>query len=269
VLIVSQMPIRREVIEHLPALGLIVLGGIGFDGIDINSATEAGVRVANVPDYGVEEVADHAVTLMLMAMRRMTDFERTWRLEGWHTSSLPEVHRIRGKRLGIIGLGRIGQQVAARAAAFGMDISAVDPIVSSDTAMSLGVDLVSLDHLLERSDVVSLHCPLHPETRHIINESTLSAMKPGAILVNASRGGLVDSDALLGALDNGLAFAALDVLDGEPEPDLDHPLLLRNDVFVTPHMAWYSRESRRDLGVLSAEEAIRFLNNKPLRCPVN
>jgi D-3-phosphoglycerate dehydrogenase len=248
---------------------LIVRAGIGYDNVDVAAARLLGINVSNVPDYCTDEVADHTILLILAAERRLTTLKDLG-VDSWNTTSrLPLVRRLRGRILGIVGLGRIGQSVARRAAAFGYRIIASDPIVEDAVFESIGVEKVDLDRLFELSDTVTLHCPLSPTKEKLVNAARLQTMKPGSILVNSSRGGLVDLDAVHEGLESGiLSSVALDVLDGEPDPPLGHPLLKRPEVLVTPHVAWYSAEARTALAIMSAEEILRSLRGEPLRNPV-
>ena len=260
VLLVGILPFGADALRELTQTRLIVRCGIGVDIVDVETATALGIHVANVPDYCIEEVADHAFALLLAVWRETPRFSGMWREQGWHVTDMPPVQRTRGSTLGVIGLGRIGAEVAKRAQAFGMRVLATDPARTRDDAAALGAELVELGELLEASDAVTLHCPLSPGTRHLIDADALALMREGSVLVNTSRGGLVDLDAVDAALAAGrLRGAALDVLDGEPEPPLGHPLLARENVLITPHVAWYSAEAKRDLGRKAAETAIAFL----------
>jgi len=271
VVIVGVMPFRSAEIATLQETRLIIRAGIGFDMVDIKAATAAGILVANVPDFCVDEVADHTMSLLLAAMRRLPQALSTWRDQHeWHvTTQLPSPRRLRDKRLGLVGLGRIGKQVAARAAAFGMEVVGSDPMFDPGSSLE-HLTVVDLEEVLRTSDVISLHCPLTEATRHLIDGGSLATTKPGVVLINTSRGGLVDLGALADALETGsVGIAALDVLDGEPTPDLDHPLLAHENVIVTSHMAWYSVESKHELAMNTAKEALRFLDGEPIRNPVN
>lgn len=271
VVIIGVMPFRDAEIATLRQTRLIVRAGIGYDMVDIEAATSAGILVANVPDFCVDEVADHTMALLLAAMRRLPHALDTWRKRhDWHvTSQLPPLRRLRGQRLGLIGLGRIGRQVAARAAGFGMEVVGYDPMIDPGTEVN-GVAVHDLDGVLQTSDAISLHCPLTAETQHLMDDERLSLLKPGAVLINTSRGGLVDLDALATAVGAGVVgVAALDVLDGEPTPDLDNPLLSHENVIVTSHMAWFSVEAKRELAINTAMEALRFLDGEEVRNIVN
>jgi D-3-phosphoglycerate dehydrogenase len=268
--IVGVMKLGPAEIERLRATRLLVRAGIGYDVIDVAAATKAGIWVANVPDYCVDEVADHAVLLLLAASRRLDELSASWR-EGWAAAGrVPPVHRIRGRRLGIVGLGRIGRGVAARAQGFGWEVVGHDPYVDSAVFGELGIRPVSLEEMFETSDAVSLHSPLTDSTRHLVGAELLARVRPGFVLVNTSRGGLVDLEALDAAIEDGrVAAAGLDVLEDEPQPDLARPLLNRPQVIVTPHLAWYSLEARRELAIKTAEEALRLLDGERPRNIVN
>jgi D-3-phosphoglycerate dehydrogenase / 2-oxoglutarate reductase len=272
VVIVGVMRIDGTAISVLRATRLLIRAGIGYDVIDVAAATRRGIWVANVPDYCVDEVADHTTLLVLAAMRRLPEMTALWRTEDKFTVNdlLPPVHRPRGLRLGIIGFGRIGRAVAARAQAFGWQVVAHDPLVAGDDIRANGASPVAFSELLETSDAITLHAPLQQTTTHLIGTAELAAMKRGVVIVNTSRGGLVDLDALdTSVVDGHVAAVGLDVLDGEPNPDLSHPLLSRPNVVVTPHVAWYSIEARRELALRTADEALRYLRGQRPRNIVN
>lgn len=245
--------------------GLVVRAGIGYDNVDVAAADGCGIAVANVPDYCVHEVADHTLLLLLAATRRLVTLRQLGRAAWDVAGRLPPVHRIAGRTLGVVGLGRIGRQVARRGAAFGFTVIAHDPVVADEAFAAAGATSASLDDLFDRSDAVTLHCPLTAATHHIVDDARLTRMRPGAVLVNTSRGGLVDLDAVRRAIDDGrLGAVALDVLDGEPDAPLGHPLLQHPNALVTPHVAWYSLDARRELAIKSAEEALRFVRGQPV-----
>lgn len=270
VLIVTFVPFRKPAIQRLRRVGLIVRCGVGVDLIDVDAATEQGIWVANVPDYAVHDVADHTMLLLLAAARHLNHFQRSWPERGWADTDYPEVRRLKGRRLGIVGLGRIGSQVALRARAFGMEVVANSLHMTEARLAELGVKGVSLDDLLRTSDVISLHAPLTPRTQHLLNGSAFARMRRGVVIVNTARGGLIDLMALQSAVREGVVAAvALDVLDREPFPDFSLPLLRLPNVTITPHVAWYSQEAVRDLGALAAEEAVRYLRGEPLRAVLN
>lgn len=267
-LIVGVLPVGKPSLEILGAghAKLIVRAGIGYDNVDVRAAREQGIRVSNVPDYCTDEVADHTLLMLLAAERRLVTVRELGR-ESWDVAQrLPPVHRLRGRILGLVGFGRIGQQVAQRAAAFGYRVIAADPAIDDATFAAHSVTRVSIDELFSTANAVSLHCPLSADTNKLVDAARLASMKPGSVLVNTSRGGLVDLDAVDRAIGGGILGAvALDVLDGEPAPPLDHPLLQRPEALITPHVAWYSLDARRELAIMSAEEVLRSLKGQPLR----
>lgn len=273
----------RQVIERLKLCKVIVRAGVGFDHIDLEAAASAGIPVCNTPDYGTSEVADHALALLLTLTRGVTAYHEHLRQDpvgNYHFSRAPLVRRIRGRVMGIVGLGRIGTATALRAKAFGMRVMAYDPYLPSGTEIALGVERVdSLQTLLSASDVVSLHTPLTEETRGMIDASALKVMKDDAILINTARGGIVDTTALLAGLTAGdIDGAGLDVLPQEPPPR-DDPMVrcyadldrsgLKDRLVVTPHGAWCSPESQTDARRLSAETAMLYLQQGRLRNLVN
>jgi len=269
--IVGLLSFRASEIASLRRTGLLVRAGIGYDVIDVDAATAAGIWVANVPDYCVDEVADHAVLLLMAAWRRLPELEAVWRAGSWVNASLvPPVDRARGRRLGIVGFGRIGRAVAHRARGFGFDVVVYDPFVADDRIRAAELEPAGLDDLFATSDAVSLHCPLTADTRHLVDATRLARVRPGLVLVNTSRGGLVDLAALDDAIENGrVAAAGLDVLEDEPAPDLSRRLFKRPNVLLTPHLAWYSLEARRDLALQAAEEAYRYISGERPRNLVN
>lgn len=271
VAIIGLLPFGAEQIARLTETRLLIRAGIGYDIIDVDAATKAGILVANVPDYCVDEVADHTLMLLLAVWRRLGPTLRLVSEHGWAINEfLPPVHRIRGARLGIVGFGRIGRSVAARAEAFGWEVSACDTRVDVEAASSGRVTARSVDELFGWAQGITLHVPLLQETRHMVGRRLLGLAKDGLVLVNTSRGGVVDLTALNEAIAGGkVGGAALDVLDGEPAPDLQQPLLQHPQVIVTPHVAWYSIEARRELAVKAAQEAIRYLRDGKAQNAVN
>jgi D-3-phosphoglycerate dehydrogenase / 2-oxoglutarate reductase len=243
----------------------IVRYGIGYDNVDIESADHRGIPVANVPDYCLDEVADHTIALLLAHTRRILEATSSVRSGRWDVPK-GSVPRLAGRRLGLIGMGRIGRRVATRALAFGLVVDAYDPITSIDVP---GVTTVtSLQHLLETADYISLHAALNDSTRHLVDAKALSAMRRKPLLINTSRGGLVDLDAVGVALESGtLSGVALDVFDSEPLA-ANHPLRTNPMAIITPHMSYYSNESEPELHKRVAEEVARALQGEPLLNPV-
>jgi D-3-phosphoglycerate dehydrogenase / 2-oxoglutarate reductase len=249
-----RFPITASVIQSLRACKVIANGGIGFDTIDIETATAAGIVVTNIPDLFVDEVADQALLLVLAVNRKLPYCHALATGGRWSEgfSSLGSVPRLRGSTLGLVAFGNIARAVARRAQAFGLRVLAYDPYVPTEVLAGLNVEPRGLDDLLRESDLVSIHAPLNRKTYHLIGEAQLQLMKPGAILINTARGKVVDEVALTRALREGrIAGAGLDVLEQEP-PDPANPLLRMSNVVVTPHMASYSNEAnvtrRRRLG---------------------
>lgn len=280
-LVWHEISIDRDLISRLARCQMIVRAGVGFDHIDLAAAGAAGIPVCNTPDYGTSEVADHAVG-MLLALRRglvfYNDRLRDAPVANYRPGA-PQVARIRGSRLGLVGLGRIGTATALRAKAFGMDVLAYDPYLPRGQEIALGITRVdSLAELLRVSDAVSLHVPLSGETRNMINAETLALMPAHAVLINTARGAVVDIDALHAALvGQRLAGAALDVLPEEP-PNPARPLIkavqddderLRHRLLLTPHAAWHSRASQTDARRLSTRTLVSYLRDGTLQNCVN
>jgi D-3-phosphoglycerate dehydrogenase len=265
-LLVCYAPITKAVVDAAAAGGCRVIAryGIGFDNVDVAGATDAGIVVTNVPDYCLDEVADHTLALLLTAARGVARGAETVRAGGWAPGST--VHSLQGRTLALIGLGRIGAKVAARARAFGLRVIGYDPFVEVAPAVEL---VGSLPEALARADVVSLHVPLTAENRHLIDDETIALMERAPLLVNTSRGGLVDLDAVVRALDDGrLSGVALDVTEPEPLP-ADHPLRTHPLAIVTPHMAFYSEEAQAELQRRAADEVARAIQGLAPRSPVN
>ncbi len=262
-------PITRKVLEHLGKGATVVRYGVGVDTIDLAAAKEVGVKVAYVPDYCMDEVAEHTTALLLTLLRRIPALDRGVRAGRWDGIELAKpLLPFKETTVGLIGLGRIGSEVVARLKAFGFSFLVYDPYLSQTQADELGVTLTELDELLAKADAITLHIPLTEQTRHFINRQRLGQMKPTAVLVNTARGGLIDPDALVAALQSGdIRAAALDVFEEEPLPE-NSPLRESDDLLLTPHIAWYSERAIARLQQLAAEEAARALQGHPLRCPV-
>jgi phosphoglycerate dehydrogenase-like enzyme len=247
----------------------VVRAGVGYNNIDVEAATRHGVVVCNVPDYGTEEVADHAIMFLLALARRLLPCHGAIRSGIWNYQTALGTPRLRGKTLGLVGCGRIGSATALRAKALGLDVVFYDPYLRQGMDKALGVRRVyRLEDLLEQSHFVSLHCYLDETTRHLINEQSISRMRPGAYLINTARGTIVDQNALLCALDSGsLAGAALDVVEREP---LDDPRISQHPrILLTPHTAFYSVEGFGELRTKTAEEIRRILLGQECRNSVN
>jgi phosphoglycerate dehydrogenase-like enzyme len=262
-LLVQYAPVNAKVFDARPEVRIASRYGAGFDTVDIEDARQRGVWVANSPDYGVGEVATHALAMALSLTRHLPAFDRQVRAGRWHYSSTGPLQRGSGLTLGIVGLGRIGRRMAELSRACFGRIIACDPYID-DTAFPDFTRRVDLDALFREADVVSLHVPLNDETRHLVNARTLGLMKRGAILVNTARGDVVDLDALVAALDAGtLESAGLDVLPAEPMPP-DHPILRNDRVLLSPHAAFYSVEGAQELRRKAAQNLVDWaLTGRP------
>jgi len=273
----SRVPAR--VIERLTRCRVIARLGAGTDRIDIDAATAAGIVVTNVPDFCLHEQAEHTLALLLAWVRRLPFMTDAMRRGNWSARNHPGVHRLAGQTLGLVGFGASAQAVARRARALELRVLAWarNPDKYQAIAESLGVALVGLDRLLAESDFVSLHLPLTPETRHLLNADRLARMRPTALLINTARGAIVDEQALIAALQTGkLAGAALDVFDGinvfappNASRPPEHPLLTMDNVLLTPHCAGSSVESALDSKIRGARNAADVLLGKWPRHVVN
>ena len=269
VLMVTIQPVSADLIQSMERCRLICRVGTGLDAIDIPAATARGIWVTYAPDYSIDEVSFHAIALVLAQARGLAGFFGTTRKGIWNAEAGGVLYRLSEQTLGVIGCGRIGQATAAKGRGLGLEVLVYDPYVDEAAMAELGVRIVDLETLLRSSDYISLHSPLTVETRQLMNAETLAMMKPTAYLVNAARGGLIDEDALLAAVQSGqIAGAALDVLAVEPVA-ADHPFLQEERILLTPHAGWYSEESKVDVRVQGAEEVVRVLRGERPRAPVN
>lgn len=267
IIIDATVPVPAEVIADLEDLEIIARSGIGFDNVDVEAARERDIRVTNVPDYCLEEVSTHALSLILSLARKLPIYDRRTGEGVWDWSDGVPIERLAERTLGVVGYGNIGSKAAEKARPFFDRVLAFDPYVDDDVMRADEVEPVAFADLLSRSDVVSLHPPLTDETKGMIDASAFEQMGEGAILVNTSRGGVVDQKALADALDAGtIAAAGLDVL--ETEPPEDDRLLGRDNVIVTPHAAWYSEQSMNDLRQSAAREVRRLFEGEPPKNPV-
>ncbi|MBD0673727.1 C-terminal binding protein [Streptomyces sp. CBMA156] len=255
-LIVQYAPITAAVLDALPGLKVVSRYGVGVDTIDVDAAHARGVLVCNVPDYGSEDVSDHAIALALSLLRGIPRLDRRMRQGSYDVAAVKPLHRFRGRTFGVVGLGRIGRATARKARALGFEVVAHDPVVEEVPASLRGTELLSFEDILGRADVLSLHVPLTPATRHLLNSGTLSRMRPDSVVVNTGRGGVVDTEALADAIERGgILGAALDVVENEPLPP-SHRLFGLSNVVLTPHTGWYSEESFTELKRRAAENAI-------------
>lgn len=262
----SRTRVTADLLERGRQLQLVARAGIGVDNIDVPAATERGVLVINAPLGNVRSTAEHTIALIFALARRVVDADRAVRTGAWKAGY--EGVQLAGKRLGVVGVGKVGSVVASMAEAIGMEVAAHDPYLPGDAWVSLGIRQVDLDDLLAGSDVVTVHVPLSAETRHLIGEAELRRMKAGSFLVNCARGGLVDEAALSRALAEGhLAGAALDVF--EKEPLRESPLLSAPNLILTPHVAASTREAQSQVSTDIAEQVLDFFAGKPVAYPVN
>jgi len=260
-LLVTYAKIGKIALAGMPKLKIVVRTGVGYDSLDVPAATERKVMLANVPDYCISDLAEHTMALLLTWWRRIAELDQQVRTEGWGRPLRP-VYRLEGKTLGILGMGRMGQAVAARARGFGLKLVGYDPYTPPAAFAAVGVEPVGLESLLRASDIVTIHSLLSAETRGIICQETLRQMKPTAVIVNTARGGLIVTDDLVRALKEGwIAGAALDVTDPEPLP-LDHPIRDLPRVLVTPHAAWYSEEAEPELRRRAARTIVEALRGE-------
>ena len=268
-MLVTYARITDDIIEQLDRCRIIARFGIGVDNVDIEAATQSGIVVTKVPDYCIDEVSDHALALLLALARKIT--YANWQVQAgqWEMRAVIPIHRLRGRTLGLVGFGKIPRALTPKAQALGLKVMTYDPYVSDEVTVPLDVKCVDFDELLRSADYISAHAPLTAETHHMFNADAFRQMKPEALLINTARGPLVDEQALANALDEGrLAGAALDVMPQEPPP-ADSPLRGRDNVILTPHIAFYSEESLVELQTKAAQEVARVLAGKSPRYPVN
>lgn len=256
VVLVRESPVSRPVIDAMDRCKAVIRYGIGVDNIDLAAAAQRRIAVGNVPDYGTDEVSSQAVALALAVVRRLRLHDAEVRAGRWSTGVLRPMYRLRGRTLGLVGYGRIARMTHEKFAGFGFGRVLVhDP----HAQLPPGAEQADVDTICREADLVSLHAPLTPQTRHLIDARRLALMRPTAILVNTARGGLVDQDALAAALREGrILGAGLDVLETEP-PDPKHPLFALDNVVVTNHIGWYSEEAMRELQRKAAQQAVRVL----------
>ncbi|MGK0282115.1 MAG: D-3-phosphoglycerate dehydrogenase, partial [Patiriisocius sp.] len=267
--------IGERTIAHLSQCEVIARYGVGVDIVDVEAATRKGILVTNVRDYCTEEVADHAIALWLTLARKLPDYDRATHQGVWQWQSGKPIHRIRGRTMGVVSFGKIGQAIAVRAKAFGVQIIAYDPFLPVHIAKEHGVELVSKADLLARSDYILMQAPMTPDTRHFLSDAEFGVMKPAAIVVNTGRGPTIDNQALYRALTDGhIASAGLD--DPEEEPakraqwsPAENPIFTLPNVIVTPHAAYYSEESIHAARETAASEVARVLTQQTPWFPVN
>jgi D-3-phosphoglycerate dehydrogenase len=258
--------LTRNVLEHLPKCKVISRYGVGVDSIDLKAATDLGIIVANVPDYCMDEVSNQTIAMILTLIRKTAFFDHKVKSGHWDFRLGIPIYRTNGKTLGLVGCGKIGFEVAKKISAFGVRVICFDPYLQKSPE---GIELTDLDTVLKESDFISIHCPLNDSTRHLIGEKEFQKMVKKPILINTSRGPIVDEKALIQALKKGLVSGAgLDVLEKEP-PDPQNPLLHMENVILSPHVSFYSEESIRELKRRTAENVSSVLQGKWPRSVVN
>lgn len=269
-LINQYAPLDRIVFKALPTVKFIIRYGVGVDNINIKDATEYGIQVCNVPDYGVNEVADHALALLMEKTRKVTKMNTQVSGGGWEYAEAIPLRRPSMQTLGIVGLGRIGTAFANRVRSMGYNILGFDVDYGlKNRKFPDFVEYVSFDELLSRSDIISIHCSLNETTQDLFNAETFKKMKKDSILLNVSRGGIIEEKALFEAVSSKqIGGAGIDVAKCEPLP-ADHPFRTCENITVTPHMAWYSEDSAEELKRKCAEECVLFMTGKPLRYQIN
>lgn len=246
-ILVQYAPLTAAVMDALPDLRAIGRYGVGVDTVDVPAATARGIAVCNVPDYGVQDVSDHAIALTMSVVRGTVQLDRLVRAGQYGLVPVKPLRRVSALRFGVVGLGRIGAATAVKARALGFTVVGSDPMMETGTRTADGIEIVTFEEVLATCDVISLHVPLMKSTHHLIGEDALARMKPGAVLVNTCRGGVVDTQAVARALQDGrLKGAGLDVFEEEPLP-VDSPLMDCPNAVLTPHASWYSEESYVEL----------------------
>jgi D-3-phosphoglycerate dehydrogenase / 2-oxoglutarate reductase len=263
----SRTKVTRDLIAAAPKLRVVGRAGTGVDNIDVDAATQAGIVVMNTPAENTVSTAEHTIAMLLSLVRHVPRADRSVRAGEWSPSRFVGTE-VRGKTLGIVGVGRVGREVASIARGLGMETLGFDPFLAPDAAASARIELVSLDDLLRRADVVTLHTPLVPGTKHLISAAELAKCKAGVRVVNCARGGLLDEEALLRAIESGhVAGAALDVF--EQEPPKDRRLVERPEVVATPHLGASTQEAQKNVAEAVVRQVIDFLVRGVARGAVN
>ncbi|MBU8879893.1 C-terminal binding protein [Bacillus sp. FJAT-29790] len=255
-------PISRRVIESLENCKVISRYGVGVNTIDLDSAQEKGITVANVPDYGMEEVSNHALALLLSWARKVTLLNNQVKQGNWDFKAGVPIHRFNEQTVGVLGFGRIPRRFIEKVKPLGFKTAAYDPFVSAEEMKEVGVVKMELDEIIRISDFLSVHVPLVKDTFHLINEERLSQMKKNAVIINTARGPIIDEAALADALSKGMiAGAAIDVAEEEPI-NSSSPLLKMENVIITPHSAWYSEEAMVELRKKAALNIVQVLSGE-------
>jgi len=266
-LIRSATTVTEDLLERMPQLKIIARAGVGVDNIDVNAATKRGIIVVNAPDGNTISTAEHTFAMMASLMRNIPQAHQSTKNLEWKRNAFIGTE-LYGKTLGIVGMGRIGTELAKRAKVFGMNVTVYDPFLTTERATKLGVSLATLDEVLAESDIITVHTPLTPETKGIINEETLSKTKKGVFFLNCARGGIIDEQALAKFVGNGhVAGAAIDVF--EVEPPGEHPLFKFDNVIVTPHLGASTKEAQLNVASQVAKEVRMYFEGKPVLNSIN
>jgi D-3-phosphoglycerate dehydrogenase len=273
VIVVNMVRFDSSLVSKLNRCRLLIRHGIGYDNVDVEACTKQGITFAYQPDYCKEDVAEHAIALIFACARKVV-WSRRWLDDSsakgqWNYAGLFPIHRMDGKTLGIVGLGCIGSRVYGKLRHFGMKIVAADPYLSEQRKAEFDVEFVDTKTLFRVADYVTIHAPLNPKARHLVDAEMLRLMKPTAYLINTSRGPLVDADALAQALrEKRIAGAAIDVFDVEPPPP-DHPLFGLENVILTPHIGWASEEAGWEIRRCILNDILAHARGGTARCVVN
>lgn len=266
--LVTYAKLTADMIRQFKRCRAIGRFGLGVDNIDLPASKEMGITVTYVPDYCLQEVSDHAMALLLALARKIPLSNKLVQSGRWEMPAVVPIYRLEGRILGLIGFGNIPRALAPKAKAFGLKVITHDPFVAPEHLKALGVENVSFDDLCARSDFISVHAPLTPQTRGLVNAAAFAKMKKGVMIVNTARGPLIDQQALVAALDSGqVGAAALDVLETEPPPK-DLPLIGRDNVILSPHTAFYSVDALNELQTKAASDVARVLSGEPPVYPV-
>jgi D-3-phosphoglycerate dehydrogenase / 2-oxoglutarate reductase len=255
-------PISRSVIESLENARVISRYGVGINTIDLEAATEKGITVANVPDYGMEEVSNHTLALLLSWARKVPLLNNEVKKGNWDFKACVPIHRFNEQTVGVLGFGRIPRRFIEKVKPLGFKLAAYDPFVSAEDMAAVGVRKMELNEIIREADYLSVHVPLVKDTFHLLNAERFSQMKKNAVIINTARGPIIDEKALIEALETGtIAGAALDVTEEEPI-SIDSPLLNMDNVIITPHSAWYSEEAMVELRQKAARNIVQVLKGE-------
>ena len=265
--IIQYAHITKKVMDNLPNLKMVIRYGVGVDTIDIPEATKHNIQICNVPDYGMNEVADHALALMMAMTRKIVLMNNYTKSQTWDYAKSIPVHRASTQTVGVIGLGRIGRNFATKAHALGYKVIGYDPYYK-ETPETTFINAMSLEDVISNADIISLHIPADGN-KNLFNKETFAKMKNNAVIINVARGGIINEDDLYEALKSGeIAGAAIDCATTEPMPT-NHKLFTLDNYIATPHMAWYSEEAALELKRKVAEECVSFLKEHTVRYPIN